>query len=296
MDHSSQVLAALPAIPTVPSSGISTTTQVSVSLEYSSSGPSLEQHTLPTVEGTGESLKVLEVERDKPSAVVVATTEHGASNSLPSPPKCLTAPQTEEDEVSHTPALSLIDYCSPSLSEDTHSRPLALSDEEAPSTCGATYTVPSSGTHTFDTAAQSPASVGSGNRSLVATDSERNSQLTDISSSSDGEELAIPLPCVALPPPSGAQDRETTTVTSTSSCLVLEGMEQKETERDCDQVEEEGIAGSGDCEVVEKSDVKTHVMEGSGEPGLISATNDAKPCDWPPITQLQQQPLLKMSR
>ena len=62
---------------------MSTTTQVSLSLEYSSSGPSLQQHTPHTVKELAESLEESgEEKEDTFSAVVIADTEPKAYDDI----------------------------------------------------------------------------------------------------------------------------------------------------------------------------------------------------------------------
>ena len=292
----------LPTGGTVPSSGVSTTTQVSLSLEYSSSGPSLQQHTPHTVKELAESLEESgEEKEDTFSAVVIADTEPKAyddiSPSVSSLGNYPTKPTEVDSKVSPATTVTAADSSSRSLTPLPDNRPSChlVWPDRAHSTSDDTSDCSSMDVGVDDR----PASVDSLS-TVSAGGGGSNYQHSDISSSS--EELEPRL--------TSGQQLNSVQKTSPGFSPTTNDAGEKDTERDGNDMEgrfeeeqlssnssnrDEIIAtGTGSC--------VTQTIQCSGRTGVIDGEIDTQHSNPAPVStgsepqQQQQSPQVKTSR
>ena len=274
--------------------GITTSQQVSLSVSYSSSGPSLEQHSL-SVGQLGDTLKEYAGEERDGHPVFLAEPESGSESysTLSSPGE--SPSEVASGEISQTTLEISASPLTTTSAQGTH--PTSLAKDTLPtssaldtlSTSSAQDTPYTSHEAHTNTRHQMVSSVGnsmsvevdgtmsleliSAGNSLESSDT--NSRQSDISSCSDEDDTLSMTPHAAAEASHGGDEpQETTTVTPTLNQLFLERTEKTENER-----------------TVEILPVESPRANSSGETGSLDVENAAEPHRLSPVTEPQQQPM-----
>ena len=248
---------------------ITTSQQVSLSVSYSSSGPSLEQRS-PTVEQLGDALKESAGEEKDGHPVVLVTAAEPESGSesystVSSPGESPSEVASGEIslttlEISASPLTTTSAQDTLSTSHEAHTNTL----HQMVSSVGNSMSVEVDGTMSLEL-------ISAGN-SLET--SEANSRQSDVSSCSDEEDtLSVTPHAAAEASHGGDESRETTTVTPTLNQLFLERTEKTEREK-----------------VDKILPVESPRASSSGETGLLDVENATEPHRLSPVTEPQQQP------
>ena len=257
---------------------ITTSQQVSLSVSYSSSGPSLEQRS-PTVEQLRDALKESAgEEKDGHPVVLVAAAEPESGSESYS---TVSSPGESPSEVaSGEISLTTLEISASPLTTTSAQDTLPISSAQ-----DTLYTSHEAHTNTLH---QMVSSVGNsmsvevdGTMSLELISagnsletSETNSRQSDVSSCSDEDDTLSVTPHAAAEASHGGDEpRETTTVTPTLNQLFLERTEKTERENE---------------RTVEKF-LPVESPRG-GETGLLDVENAAEPHRLSPVTEPQQQP------